>query len=107
MDLLIPANTALLIIDVPQGLDNPQLGRRNNPDAEVDISSLIDLWRSEQRPVIHIQPCSVEPDTPLRPELPGGQFKAEVIPIEGEPVFKKTVNSAFIGTELECSLASC
>ena len=53
---------------------------------------------------IHIQHCSVEPGSPLSPEHPGCQFKPEAIPIEGEPVFKKTVNSAFIGTELESHL---
>lgn len=97
-------NTVLLIIDVQQGLDDPKWGRRNNPDAEANISRLIDVWRHEKRPVIHIQHCSVEPDSPLRPELPGCQFKPEAAPIEGEPVFKKTVHSAFIGTELESHL---
>ena len=104
MDNSIPSNTALLIIDVQQGFDDPKWGRRNNLDAEANISRLISLWRSEKRPVIHIQHCSVEPDSPLRPELPGCQFKPEATPIEGEPVFKKTVNSAFIGTELESYL---
>ena len=46
----------------------------------------------------------MESDSPLRPELPGCQFKPEAAPIEGEPVFKKTVNSAFIGTKLESYL---
>ena len=97
-------NTALLIIDVQQGFDDSIWGRRNNPDAEANISSLISLWRSENRPIIHIQHCSVEPGSPLGPEQPGCQFKPEATPIEGEPVFKKTVNSAFIGTELESYL---
>jgi len=97
----ITKNTALLIIDVQQGFDDPIWGQRNNPDAEATISRLVHLWRSESRPIIHIQHCSVEPNSPLRPELPGYQFKPEATPIEGEPVFKKTVNSAFIGTELE------
>ena len=96
--------TALLVIDVQKGFDDPKWGRRNNPNAETNISRLISLWRSERRPVIHIQHSSVEPDSPLRPELPGFEFKPEVKPIEGEPVFKKTVNSAFIGTELESYL---
>ena len=104
MEHLLSSNTALLIIDVQQGFDDPKWGRRNNPDAEANISNLINLWRSEKRPVIHIQHCSVEPDSPLRPELPGCQFKPEAAPIEGEPVFKKTVNSAFIGTKLESYL---
>ena len=104
MEHLIPSNAALLIIDVQQGFDDPKWGRRNNPKAETNISRLISLWRSERRPVIHIQHCSVEAGSPLRPELPGFEFKPEVSPIEGEPVFKKTVNSAFIGTELESYL---
>ena len=104
MKVSILNNTALLIIDVQQGLDDPKWGHRNNPNAEANISRLIHLWRSEKRPVIHIQHCSVEPDSPLRPELPGCQFKPEASPIEGEPVFKKTVHSAFIGTELESHL---
>lgn len=107
MKEVISNNTALLIIDVQQGLDDPKWGRRNNPDAEANISRLLNLWRMEKRPVIHIQHCSVEPDSPLRPELPGCQFKPEASPIEGEPVFKKTVHSAFIGTELESHLINC
>lgn len=100
----IAEKTALLIIDVQQGFDDPIWGQRNNPDAEANISRLINLWRSEKRPIIHIQHCSVAPGSPLRPEHPGCQFKPEATPIEGEPVFKKTVNSAFIGTKLESHL---
>ena len=101
---IISEETALLTIDVQQGFDDPIWGRRNNPDAETHISRLISLWRREKRPIIHIQHCSVEAGSPLRPEQPGCQFKPEAKPIEGEPVFKKTVNSAFIGTELESYL---
>jgi nicotinamidase-related amidase len=96
--------TALLIIDVQKGFNDPKWGRRNNPNAEANISRLISLWRSDKRPIIHIQHCSVEPGSPLRPELPGCQFKPEAAPMEGELIFKKTVNSAFIGTELELYL---
>ena len=32
---------ALLVIDVQKGLDNPQLGPRNNPDAEKRIAELL------------------------------------------------------------------
>jgi nicotinamidase-related amidase len=87
-----------------QGFDDGTWGQRNNPDAEANVSSLIALWRSERGRVIHVQHCSSEPDSPLRPELPGCQFKPEATPIEGEATFKKTVNSAFIGTNLESHL---
>jgi nicotinamidase-related amidase len=100
----ISKKTALIIIDVQQAFDDPKWGRRNNPMAEKNISRLISSWRSEKRPIVHIQHCSAEPESPLRPELPGWQFKPEAAPIDGEPVIRKTVNSAFIGTELESYL---
>jgi nicotinamidase-related amidase len=94
-------NTALLVIDVQQGLDDPALPRRNNPGAEKRIAELIAAWRTNGRPVIHVQHMSVEPKSTLRPELPGNAFKREAEPAAGEPVFQKTVSSAFIGTDLE------
>lgn len=101
MEPTIPPNAALLLIDVQQGLDDPKWGRRNNPHAEANMARLLALWRGARLPVIHVQHCSTEPDSPLRPERPGWAFKAEVTPLESEPIFQKTVNSAFIGTELE------
>jgi len=92
---------ALLIIDVQQGLASPSLGQRNNPQAECNMAGLLAAWRERGLPIVHIQHCSTEPNSPLRPELPGNRFKDEVQPLPGEPVFRKTVNSAFIGTDLE------
>ncbi|MFI5234765.1 MAG: cysteine hydrolase family protein [Gemmatimonadales bacterium] len=97
-------NPALLLIDIQQGLDDPRLGQRNNPDAEGNIAALLAAWRASHRPVIHVQHMSVEPDSPLRPELPGNAFKPEALPELDELVFQKTANSAFIGTELEAHL---
>ena len=92
---------ALLVIDVQQGLDDPRWGARNNPEAEQRIADLLAAWRASGRPVIHVQHLSLEPQSPLRAERPGNAFKAEAVPREGEPVFQKHVNSAFIGTDLE------
>lgn len=97
-------STALLLIDVQQGLDEPRWGARNNPDAEQRIADLLAAWRDASWPVIHVQHLSTEPDSPLRPDRPGNAFKPEALPIEGEPVFQKNVNSAFIGTNLETHL---
>jgi nicotinamidase-related amidase len=94
-------NTALLVIDVQKGLDDPSYGKRSNPDAESNIALLLSEWRKHERPIIHIRHCSVEPNSPLRPELPGNAFKEEAQPLPGEKQFSKTVNSAFIGTGLE------
>jgi nicotinamidase-related amidase len=95
---------ALLLIDVQQGLDAPRYGTRNNPDAERRIAALLEGWRQARWPVIHVQHMSQEPDSPLRPGEPGNRFKSEALPLDGEPVFQKTVNSAFIGTALEAHL---
>jgi nicotinamidase-related amidase len=95
---------ALLLIDVQMGLDDPKWGARNNPQAEQRMSALLGAWRRAKWPVIHVQHMSQVPGSPLRPELPGNAIKEEVKPSKGEPVFQKTVNSAFIGTALEAHL---
>ena len=69
-----PGKTALLIVDVQKGLDEPTRGLRNNPDAEANMAALLAAWREQQRPVIHVRHCSLEPDSPLRPELPGNAY---------------------------------
>lgn len=98
------AEPALIVIDVQKGMDNPRLGKRNNPDAEKRIETLLGAWRATGKPVIHVQHDSVEPQSELRPDRPGNAVKEEAKPIDGEPVFRKNVNSAFIGTKLESYL---
>ena len=97
-------STALLVVDVQQGLDHPQYGSRNNPDAEQRIAELLAAWRACRRPVIHVQHLSLAPRSQLRADRPGHAIKPEALPVQGEPVFQKHVNSAFIGTELESYL---
>ncbi len=92
---------ALMIIDVQKGFDEPYWGNRNNPDAESNMAKLLSEWRKKDLPVIHVRHCSIEPQSPLRPELPGNAYKEEVKPLPSEKQFTKSVNSAFIGTSLE------
>ncbi|MEO8634701.1 MAG: cysteine hydrolase family protein [Gemmatimonadales bacterium] len=96
--------TALLLIDVQVGLDDPRWGSRNNPDAEVVLAQLLERWRRHGWPVIHVQHLSQEPDSPLRPGQPGVDLKPVVRPRPSEPVIQKQVNCAFIGTDLEARL---
>lgn len=95
---------ALLLIDIQQGMDDPYWGPRNNPDAEANASRLLGAFRKAGLPIVHIHHRSVRPQSPLYPDKPGIAVKPEVAPIEGEPVFLKNVNSAFIGTPLEAWL---
>lgn len=96
--------SALLIVDVQEGLDAPHLGQRNNPDAESNMARLLKNWRALGLPVVHVKHNSTEPGSTLRPELPGNRIKAVVQPTGEEPLFEKTVNSAFVGTDLEAYL---
>lgn len=93
--------SALLIIDVQKAFDDPTWGKRNNPEAESNIALLLERWRQQKMPIVHIQHCSTESNSPLQLGLPGHAFKPEALPLDGEKVFTKTVNSAFIGTHLE------
>ncbi|MBM3948544.1 MAG: cysteine hydrolase [SAR202 cluster bacterium] len=93
--------TALLVIDVQKGLDDPYHGKRNNPDAESNMVLLLSKWRKLRLPIVHVKHSSVEPNSKLRPELRGNEVKDEVKPLAGEKQFTKSVNSVFIGTGLE------
>ncbi|MGB1252936.1 MAG: cysteine hydrolase family protein [Candidatus Promineifilaceae bacterium] len=103
MDTL-PENAVLLLIDVQDGMDAPYWGERNNPQAESNMVQLLTTWRETGRPVYHVKHNSVSPNSPLRPNQAGNVIKAIVQPQAGEPLFEKSVNSAFIGTNLEQQL---
>lgn len=95
--------TALVFIDIQKGFDDINYwgGERNNPNAEFNASKLLNLWRQNNLPLFHIQHCSLDPNSILAPSSPGNAFKELVTPLPGEPVIQKSVNSAFIGTDLK------
>jgi nicotinamidase-related amidase len=93
--------TALLVIDVQQGFDDPSWGRRNNPELDARVADLLAAWRAGGRPVLHARHMSTLPDSPLRPGQRGNEFQAGAVPRPDEPVFEKRVNSCFIGTSLD------
>ena len=97
----IPKDTVLMVIDVQLAIDDPCWGPRNNPDGERKIARLLAAWRAARMPVVHIRHDSVEPNSPYRPGSPGHAFKPEAMPLPGELVVGKKVNSAFIGTKLQ------
>ena len=62
----ISEKTALIIIDVQDGMDDPVWGARNNPDAERNMARLLADWRAKGRPIYHIQHMSRRAASPLR-----------------------------------------
>ena len=103
----ISDRTALLLIDIQKGFDEPYWGERNNLDAEGNVARLLAVWRARGRPVFHVKHNSRLPKSPLHPSNPGNAFKDFAAPGAGEPEFGKEVNSAFIGTDLEARLREC
>ncbi|MFP2995086.1 cysteine hydrolase family protein [Spongiivirga sp. MCCC 1A20706] len=97
---------ALILIDIQKGLDEWDFygGNRNNLSAEVNAGMILAAFRKNQLPVFHIQHSSINEKSPLFATKPGFLIKNEVKPLENEPVFVKSVNSAFIGTPLENEL---
>jgi nicotinamidase-related amidase len=100
----LPQSTALIVIDAQQAFLDPHLGERNNPEAESNVARLLEAWRKSGRAVRHVVHDSLEPNSLLRAGSPGNAVQAVAAPGPGEPVYRKHVNSAFIGTNLERDL---
>jgi nicotinamidase-related amidase len=99
----------LLIVDVQRAFDDPAWGPRNNPDAERAIARLLGAWRERGAPLLHVRHVSREPASLFQAGTRAVEFKPEALPAPGEDVIEKSVNSAFIGTDLEPRLrrAAC
>lgn len=95
---------ALVPIDLQRGFDLPSWGRRNNPDLDANGLRLLAAWREAGWPILHVRHDSVQPDSTLRPGHPGHAFRPGFEPRPGEPVVAKSVNCAFVGTDLELRL---
>ena len=103
MNITKQDSPALILVDIQKGFDNIKYwgGQRNNPDAEENASELLRLWRKLHLPIFHIQHCSSDPESLLHVTNCGNEFQDKVRPIGNEPIIKKNVNSAFIGTDLK------
>jgi nicotinamidase-related amidase len=93
--------TALIIIDQQQGLDNPKLGQRNNPDAEIVMLKILNAWRTTQWPIVHVKHRSPEPDSVFWPEQQGFEFKPDFLPQVDELVIEKNIPCALLNTNIK------
>lgn len=96
-------DTALLLIDFQKGFAHQEYfgGNRNNPQAEENARILLDHFRQAELPVIHTRHNSVFELSPLRAGQSGNDFMESLVPQANEAIIDKSVNSAFIGTNLE------
>jgi nicotinamidase-related amidase len=97
-------NTALLVVDMQAGFDDAAWGARNNPALEANVAAPLAAWRESRAPIIHVHHDSPEASGRLRAGTPGNAPKREAEPHAGELVYRKRVNSAFVGTTLERDL---
>lgn len=103
----ISDNAALIIVDVQKAFYDNSWGRRNNPEAEENIAKILNYWRNTSRPVFHIQHVSRTNESSLfHISKTTHEFKEMIQILDGEPIIQKTVNSSFIGTDLESRLRS-
>ncbi|MBO6919795.1 MAG: cysteine hydrolase [Rhizobiaceae bacterium] len=103
MSSLKDKRPTLLLIDIQKGFLQEEVwgGQRNNKDAEIICQKLLNYWRENALPIIHIQHASTNPQSPLHPSQKGFEFQNSVKPHADEMVITKNVNSAFIGTDLK------
>jgi nicotinamidase-related amidase len=102
--LRLDRNTALLVVDMQTGFGDPAWGDRNNPGMEANVAALIAAWREAAAPLFHVHHESPSPAGLLRRGTPGNAPIAMAQPLAGEHVYRKTVNSAFVGTTLRADL---
>lgn len=102
------ANPVLIPIDMQQGFDvDGGLPSRWNSRCDENGRRLLSHWREMNWPIVHVRHDSVEPNSVLRPGQPGNDFRIGFEPVGDEPVVSKSVNSAFIGTDLDLRLRRC
>ena len=93
----------LLLVDVQRGFEDTACwgGGRNNENAEKICGQLLEQWRQRGLPVIHVRHSSTNPGSRLHASHPGFAFNPHVQPQDDETIITKSVNSAFIGTDLK------
>lgn len=97
-------HTVLIPIDVQRAFDHAPWPPRNNPDMEANGRRMLAAWRASGRPLIHVKHDSVVPGSTLAPSHPGNALRPGFEPQGDEPLVRKSVNAAFIGTDLDLRL---
>ena len=82
MKKLADKNPVLLVVDVQKGFLDEKYwgGNRNNKNAELICSKLINKWRDLNLKIIHVKHSSLNPKSPLHKNNPGFEFNQMVKP---------------------------
>lgn len=99
-----PRRPVLIPIDMQRAFDLPGRPRRWNPDLDRNGLALLAAWRARGWPIIHVRNDSPDPASWFHPDHPGHGFRPGFQPMQREDLVAKTVNSAFIGTDLDLRL---
>jgi len=91
-------NTALLVIDVQQGVVE---GAHERDAVVANVGALVDKARREHVPVVWVQHC----DDHLAPGSDGWRIVPELVPDDSEPLVEKSYGDSFEDTSLEEVLA--
>jgi nicotinamidase-related amidase len=100
--------TALLIIDVQQGINEADYwgGNRNNAGAEENIKALLTGARESGLYVFIIRHHSINKNSPFFPDKKGSAILPFVEPLEHEVLITKSTTNAFLRTSLQHELES-
>ena len=102
--MLDPKTTVLIPIDLQRAFDAPPWPRRWNARVDENGLALLAAWRAAGAPIVHVRHDSVQPGSTLAAGQPGNRLRPGFEPLPGEPLVSKSVNAAFIGTDLDLRL---
>ncbi len=103
--MTLDLNRAVLLpIDMQRAFDRAPWPRRWNGKVDEHGLALLRRWRESGRPIIHVRHDSVETGSSLAPGTDGNRFRPGFEPQADESLVTKSVNSAFIGTDLDLKL---
>jgi nicotinamidase-related amidase len=101
MTLVLDTRTALIPIDMQRAFDLPA---SSNPAVATNGLRLLAAWRAARLPLLHVRHDSVRAGSPFAPGHPGNPLLPGFEPQGDEPLVTKSVNAAFIGTDLDLRL---
>jgi nicotinamidase-related amidase len=92
--------SALLVIDAQDSFKvGPRWARRNNPDFEMNVSSLIEAYRAAHLPVVFF--LHTDSDEAFAKDSPSFKLMDFLKPRKDEPVMVKNTRNCFTSTTLQ------